>query len=170
MNARQKNLRLGKELLSWVAPDYHPYERGLIWHIAFCAVMFGSAIFFLLWDPQWGWVSAFAFCFVAAVYFWIHKDDNTVHEIKIFENAIQVDEKHIKGWDIFQGYWILEDMHARLLILEYKAKRSDRVVLQLDEMTTKKVKKSMEKTRLEEIPKKEQEEALTQLWIRALKL
>ena len=81
MKARQTNLRLGKELLSWVAPDYHPYERGLIWHIAFCFVMFGSAIFFLVWDPQWGWVSAFAFCFVAAVYFWIHKDDNAMHEI-----------------------------------------------------------------------------------------
>ncbi len=170
MGKEKPKIRLGKKLINWSAPDYHPHERGLLWHIGFCGVMFGSAIFFLWWDKEWGWVSAFTFCFVAAVYFWIHRDAEREHEIEIFENALILDKRNIFPWDKFRGYWILDDIHARLLVFEYSVKRSDRVILQLEEISNSKIHKVLDKANIEELPKNSQKEALTDLWIRALKL
>ncbi len=175
MSKKESNIKrissqnAGKKLLSWYAPDYHPYEKGIVWYTIFLLFIFGCSVFFIFWDPEWGWVSAFTFCFVAAVYIMAHKDGHKMHHIEITERCLLFDDVNCFPWRQFKGYWIMDDHGARVIHFEIEnVNFVKRITLQLEDTDEKKLEKAMEKVKMKHL--EDQEEHFLELWSRVFKL
>lgn len=162
-----QNFDLGNEVFSWQAFDYHPHERGTLWYVVFCAVFFGGALWAILSDPKWGWLTAFVFFVAGGVYFWKHREGEQVHEIQVFENGISIDGQNFPR-NIFHGYWFVIDAGVSVINLELTGDKEEKISLQMGEKSADFFRENFIKIELEEL--REKKESLLDLWIRALKL
>jgi len=162
-------LDFGKKLLSWKAPDFEPYRRGLRWYVTFCSLTFGSALVIFLMDPSTSAVPVFSICVLAAVYLWVHKDGEKEHQICLFEKGLQVAEGKLMPWKDFEGFWFLEDKVSRLLILEHKDWKRGSIRLQLAKTKSEKVNKVFEKLEVIEHLEDKKESGFD-LWSRVFRL
>lgn len=158
----------GKKVVSWKAPDYHPYERGIGWYISFGLLTFGSSLVIYFMDPDSSAVPVASICLMAAFYLWVHRDGEEEHTITIYEHGLQVGERRIMPWRTFDGYWFLEDHHARMLVLESDNWNQDRVQVLLGKSKTDKITKAMDAVDLPHLPDKK--ERAFDLWSRVFRL
>lgn len=163
-----RSLDIGKEILSWTAHDYHPHQRGWIWTTLFSLVFFGGAVVSIWTDPQWGWVSAFAFFIAAAVFFLVHRKGQIDHHAIIFQACLTIDDHTLYTWDSFEGYWFVYDETVSVINFEFAKKKDQKITLQMGTKLPEDFRKALSKVGLEEMPEKE--ESLIDLWSRALKL
>ena len=167
--AEHKNLYdSGKKLFSWTAHDYHPHDRGIAWYIGFSVIFFGIALWALIADPRWGWVTAFSLCIAAAVYLFIHRDGDRDHEVQVYEKGLLVDNKNFIHWDKFAQFWFAYD--STVAIINFDLKKTPEVPkkLQMGEITPDKFREILGMVDLPEAEGKE--ESVLDLWIRVLKL
>ena len=158
----------GEVLYAWEAHDYHPHERGILWMIIFGVVLFGSALFFLWWDPQWGWVTASTFFIVAALYFWTHRNGDETHMVRIFEKGLLIDDRNFFPWDKFAGYWIVYDPTVSVINFQFEGKLDRKITLQMGHTDPDQFRIIFDQLEFPEL--KDHKESLTDLWVRALKL
>ncbi|MCF7918135.1 hypothetical protein K9L27_04040 [Candidatus Gracilibacteria bacterium] len=159
----------GKEIFSWTACNYHPHKRGWLWLTIFCIVFFGSAVLMLFQGGGWGDKLASAtFLLALAMYFYVHKQGNEDHEVRVTERAVFIDNKLI-SLEKLSGYWFVYDETASLLNLQFENKRRDqKIILQMGNQTPDFFRKNFARVDLLELEDKK--EGLLDLWIRALKL
>jgi hypothetical protein len=163
-----RSLDIGKQILSWTAHDYHPHKRGWIWMAIFCLIFFGGAGVAIWTDPDWGWVTAFAFFIAAAVFFLVHRQGQIDHEIHVFENCLTVDNHTLYTWDSFEGYWFVYDDTVSVINLEFSKKKGQKITLQMGSLIPEDFRSAFSRVGLEEMT--DREESLLDLWSRALKL
>ena len=158
----------GVEVFSWTADDYHPHQRGIIWYVAFCSVLFGGAIWSMISDPKWGWLMALSFFLAAAVYFYAHYKGDEAHEVVVFERGLFIDNKLFVN-ENFAGYWILYDETVAIINFQMKSKhREYKISLQMGDNPPEYFRENFAKINLLEL--EDEKENLLDLWIRALKL
>ena len=158
----------GNLIFGWLAHDYHPHQRGILWHIVFCLIFFGGAAWSIHADPKWGWITATAFCVTAAIYFQIHRNGNQDHDIKILEKGLLIDNKIFTGWGQFKGYWFNVDETVSTVIFELKESKKQHVI-QLGQLLPDQIRAALaDIEKFDEL--KNKKEGLLDLWIRALKL
>lgn len=162
----ESNFNPGENVFSWIAHDYHFHQRGIIWYVVFCFLIFGSALYFLFIEPQ-GWLTAFTFFLVAAIYFWTHRNGNEDHEIHFFEKGFLVDNRGFYLWEKIEGYWFLYDETVSIINLKLKNKKNN-IALQMGKNEPEIFRKVLEKLEIEEL--ENEKETLLDLWIRGLKL
>jgi len=158
----------GKKLISWKAPDYHTYDRGIGWYIIFGLLTFGTALITFLTDPASSGIPVACICLVAAFYLWVHREGEVENEVTLYENGIDIDGSRLMSWKDFDGYWFIEDQHSRLLVLESNLWNQDRVRILLGKNKTDKIVKAMEKIELVKMAGKR--ENSFDLWSRVLRL
>lgn len=158
----------GKKLYSWKTLDFHPYERGLGWYISFGFLTFGVALLIYLSDPETSSIPVACICLVAAFYLWVHRDGEKEHRIALYEKCLQVGDSKPISWKDFQGYWFLEDDHSRLLVIEGKSWKQDRVRILLGDSNQDRINKAMEKVGLEYL--EDRKEGGFDLWSRVFRL
>ncbi len=159
----------GKRLYHWKAYDYHPHDRGLIWHICFGLVVFGAAVWSWFYGGDLGWLSSFGIFLGAAVYFWIHKDGNEVHQIEFFEFGFMVDGRDFFPWDKVVGYWILFNETVSVIKFVQRSRMGEQeLTLQLGDAQLTKLKQSLKKIEISELGNRN--EAVLDLWLRVFKL
>lgn len=159
----------GKELYSWVAFDYHPHERGVIWHIIFGLVVFGSAIWAFYSGGNWGWISSFSVFFVASVYLWTHRNGHEFHEIRVFQRGLLIDGKDYFPWEQIMGFWVLYDEYIGVIKFLHKPRVGEReITLQLGNAVKEDLEKALLEAEIEELTDKR--ESLVDLWLRVFKL
>lgn len=178
----QKENPLGDVIFSWRAYDYDPHERGLVWIIIFCVIVFGSAIAFLftgesnpnsslLTDMQTGNIfMAITIFLAAAVYFYTHKDGEAEHDIIVYEKAVQVDMKIIPKKNL-KGFWFIYEDGVSIINLELQDKKyqkDQRIKLQMGNNDPEFFKENFAKIEFPELFDKQ--ESLLDKWIRILKL
>jgi len=163
----KKQQDLGEFLFEWEAFDYQPHKRGVLWYIVFCAVFFGGAIWSILSDPKWGWLTAFVFAVAVSVYFWKHLQLGRTHLIKVFPDNIQIDTDVLPLKNI-SGYWFLVDKGVSVINLELKDKKNRKITLQMGERSVEWFRSQFLKVEISEL--EDRSESLLDLWIRALKL
>jgi len=168
MAKTRKPFDCGKKLFSWTAHDYHPHERGVLWHIIFCAAFFGGSIWAVLADPRWGWVTAFCFCTVAGIYLITHRGGNQDHEVQIFEKGLLIDERCFVHWDKVLKYWFVYDESVAVINFDLKKESNQPIKLQMGDITLDKFREVLTAIPIEEDESKE--ESVIDLWIRVLKL
>lgn len=167
MKQKKNAFDTGHFLFDWEAPDYHQHKRGWLWYVLFCLVFFGGGIFFILNDPEWGWLPAFVFFASAAIYFWKHLDQSRTHTIQIFEKGIVIGEKFF-ALDLFEGFWFVFDPSVAVINFEFKTKKSGKISLQMGDNHPDFFRDNFERINFVELEDKK--ESLFDLWIRALKL
>jgi len=168
MARSQKPFDAGKKLFAWTAHDYHPHDRGVVWHIIFCTVFFGGALWSALSDPQWGWVTAFSLCAIAAIYLFVHRQGSLDHEIQVFEKGMLIDERTFIHWEKIEQFWFTYDDLVSVINFDLKKNANQPIKLQMGEVTPEKFREVMA---LVEQPEAEgKEESVLDLWIRVLKL
>ncbi len=158
----------GEEIFSWVAHDYHPHERGALWYIIFSIIILSISIWSLISEPEWGWITSATILIFAATYFYVHKDGHKDHEIRCFERGILIDGRRYIDWDEFEGFWFIYNETAAILNLEYKGNKDQRVVLQMGANLPDIFQEKLRSLDLIEL--EDRKEALSDLWVRALKL
>ena len=159
----------GPELYSWVAYDYHPHERGLIWHIVFALVVLGSAIWAYYSGGNWGWITSFCIFFMAAVYLWTHRNGHEFHEIRIFRRGLLVDGKDYFPWEQIGGYWIMYDEYIGVVKFLHKLRVGEReITLQIGNAIKEDLEDALIRAELTELEDKQ--ESLVDLWMRVFKL
>ncbi len=156
----------GKLIFTWEAHDYHPHERGWLWIIVFCAVIFGGAGW-ALWNGDW--VMALTFFVVGAVYFFAHRKGEETHHISVFEKELQVDGKFFP-WNTFSGYWFVFDERQAVSVINFQLrdKNDQKITLQMGYLVPDQLREVLEQVELPELVDKK--EGLVDLWVRALKL
>lgn len=155
----------GLELFGWMAHDYHPHNRGLVWYIVFCTIIFGTALWslFILKD----WIMSLVLFLAAAVYFLVHRKGNEDHTVRIFENGLLIDDQKFYNWKEFSGFWFLYDETISVINFQI-AKKDQKIPLQLGELDPETIRNVLKQVDLEEL--EDQTEPLLDLWIRGLKL
>lgn len=167
-NKKSRDFDQGAEVFSWQSYDYHPHKRGIVWYAVFCAVLFGGAVWSMASDPQWGWLMALSFFLAAAVYFLAHRKGDEIHEVKVFERGIFVDNKFIT-LENFAGFWILYNETVSIVNLQFKSKyQNKKISFQMGEELPEFFRENFAKVNLLEL--KDTKESLIDLWVRALKL
>ena len=161
---RSQDVNPGEKLFSWIAFNYHPHKRGLVWYGVFCALFFGSAIWAMV---SGDWVMAFTLFIAVAVYFFIHRKGDEQHEVNVFENGILIDQKYFPI-EKFEGYWFVYDQTVGIVNLQLSGKGDRKISLQTGEHDLSFFRKELKQAGLEELSEKK--ESLIDLWIRALKL
>lgn len=164
--AFKSNFNPGENVFSWIAHDYHPHARGPVWYVVFSVLIFGSAFYFLFFEPQ-GWLTAFTFFFVAAIYFWTHRKGNEDHEVHFFEKGFLIDKREFCFWEKIEGYWFLYDETVSMIHLKLKDKKNN-MALQMGNEKIETFRKVLEKLEIVEL--ENEKESLLDLWIRGLKL
>jgi len=153
----------GTELFSWMAHDYHPHHRGWLWFVIFCLVFFGSAAWaFLSGD----WIMASTLFIAVAVYFWIHRNGNEEHTVRVYEKGIQVDRMYFP-MERFTGFWFCYDPSVSVINLEMGGGKRT-LKLQMGQILPDDFREQFARISLPELMDKK--ENLIDLWIRALKL
>jgi len=166
---RRPHHYLGEELLSWEAHDYHPHERGKMWHLGFILFMITCMWGIMLIDPVQGWISAICFAIVGVVYLLVHQGDHEQHEIRFHEHGLIVNQRHHFDWNRFEGFWFIEDHYSRQIIFEInEPHKKDRVTLMMGDLHRNHFRQALEMTELKEL--KGQREGLMALWFRVFKL
>ncbi len=163
-NQRSQEVDPGEKLFSWTAFNYHPHKRGWIWYAVFCVLFFGSALWALV---KGDWVMSLTLFIAVAVYFFIHRKGDEEHEVQVFENGIQVDQKFLP-MEKFEGYWFVYDQTVSVLNLQLSGKGDRKISLQMGDKSIDFFRTEFEHSELSELPDKK--ETLIDLWIRALKL
>lgn len=123
MGKNKKPFDAGKKLFSWTAHDYHPHERGMVWHVVFCAVFFGGAAWAAITDPKWGWITAFSLCAIAAIYLFTHREGAQDHAVEIYDKGLFIDQSHFLYWDKFEQFWFVYDQDVSVINFDLKKKR-----------------------------------------------
>ncbi len=167
-NTNQVRQKYGISLFSWVAHDYHPHQRGILWYIVFSIAFGGTAAWAFFADEHFGWITSFCILMVAAIYFWTHRNGNEDHEIIGFEKGILIDGRTFFNWDKFEGYWFVYDETVAVVNFEFKGGKGKKITLQLGSVTPEELRVPLKALMLAELPEKK--ESLLDLWIRALKL
>ncbi|PID70341.1 hypothetical protein CSB37_03065 [bacterium DOLZORAL124_38_8] len=162
-----KQQKLGTFIDQWTAYDHYPHYRKPLWYVWFCLLFFGIAALCIWVDPVRGWITALAFFVTAAFYFWTHRNGHETHEIKIYSEALVIQDKIIPFKDIAE-YWFVYDVGVAVLNLEKRKKKAPKISLQMGDKTPDFFRAAFNKTALNE--NTEKKESLTDLWIRALKL
>lgn len=158
----------GKKFYSWKTFDYHPYERGIGWYISFGLLTFGTALMVFLSDPASSGVPVACICLVAAFYLWVHREGEKEQLVTLYENGFELGAFSFMPWKNFDGYWILEDDHSRLLVLESENWKQDRVRILLGDNRTDKINQVMQRIGLEHLEGKK--ENSFDLWSRVFRL
>lgn len=165
---KEESFDPGNLIFGWLAHDYHPHQRGILWYVMFCLIFFGGSIWAVYSDPKWGWVTALAFCITAAIYFQIHRSGNADHDIKFLEKGLLIDNKNFSGWGQFDGYWFNVDETVSTLTFEMKESKKQ-ITIQLGQLFPDQIRSALKS--IEEFGElKSKKESLLDLWIRALKL
>ncbi|MCK5460477.1 hypothetical protein KAI58_00640 [Candidatus Gracilibacteria bacterium] len=155
----------GAEIFSWMAHDYHPHNRGIVWYIIFCTIIFGSAFWSLFIFKDW--IMSLVFFLVAAVYFLVHRNGEENHIVRIFENGLLIDDRQFYNWKQFSGFWFLYD--ETISVVNFQIVKKDRkIALQLGDLDAETVRNELKQVELIEL--KDKTEPLLDLWIRGLKL
>ncbi len=162
-----KDFDPGSVLFSWQALDYHPHSRGWLWYVVFVLIIFGGAGWSIYADPKWGWTTAVVIFLAAALYFWVHRKGDEVHEINVCEHGIFIDRQFLSLEQV-AGYWFVYDETVSIVNIELKGDKGQKISLQMGEQTPDFFRENFERMGIEEIPDKK--ESLVDLWIRALKL
>jgi hypothetical protein len=159
----------GKDIFSWESFDYHPHKRGWVWITIFCCIFFGSGFLMLFQGGGWGdKLAAVTFLLALAMYFFVHRNGEQHHTVRVTERAIFIDQKLIP-LEQFRGYWFVYDQTAALIHLQFKNKRRDhKITLQMGNRVPEFFRQNFLKVKLEELEGKK--ESSLDLWIRALKL
>lgn len=156
----------GRFIFTWEAHDYHPHERGWIWLIVFCLVLFGSAIW-ALWNRDW--IMAFTFFFMGGLYFFAHRNGHETHHINIYDKYLQVD-KRFYPWKDFSGYWFVYEERQQVAVINFQLnkKTDQRISLQMGHLNPVELREILDLINISELEDKQ--EGLVDLWVRALKL
>ena len=158
----------GTEIFSWIAFDYHPYQRGIVWYVVFCSILFGGAVWSMISDPKWGWLMGLSFFLAAAVYFYAHRKGEESHEIRVFERGLFIDNKFFP-MENFAGFWVLYDETVAMINFKFKSKRRNhKISLQMGNELPEFFRENFAKVNLLEL--EDEHEKIIDLWIRALKL
>ena len=167
MAPENKILDSGEKVFGWVAHDYHPHKRGIVWYVVFSLIFFGGAIWACFTDPRWGWVTAFSLCIVAAIYLFIHRDGDQDHEVQIFGKGLLIDGRRFIHWEKISHFWFIYDGEVAIINFDLKKTPDTPIKLQMGEVTPDEFRTVL--TNL--VPEAEgKEESVFDLWIRVLKL
>lgn len=177
------DLQRGAPLFAWRAEDYHPHQRGILWIIVFCVIVFGSALALVLFsgesesgasilsDMKTGNIfMAITIFLAAAVYFYTHRRGDEDHEIVVYEKAIQIDKKTIPLKEV-KGYWFIYEKDVSVINLELKEKKyrkERKIPIQMGEKTPEYFQENFERLLIPELLEKK--EPILDKWIRILKL
>jgi hypothetical protein len=162
-----KDFDPGAIIFSWEASDYHPHKRGWSWFLVFSLVVFGGSGWAIYADPKWGWTTAVVILLTAALYFWIHRKGEEIHEIRVCEHGVFIDRQFVSR-DQIAGFWMVYDETVSVLNLELKGNKNQKISLQMGDRTPDFFQENFERMDLPELTDKK--ESLVDLWIRALKL
>ena len=157
----------GRVIFSWVAHNYHPHQRGIVWMVVFCTVLFGGALWAWVSDPKWGWITSLSFLVAAGVYFWTHRNGDEYHEVVLTEKGVFIDGGSFQAWEKFRGYWFVYDESVAVINFQF-ADKPQKISLQMGEVGPEKFREIFEKAEFPELTG--MKESLTDLWVRALKL
>ncbi len=157
----------GNEVFSWVAHDYHPHERGIVWMVVFCGTFFGGALWSWIADPKWGWITSLCLLIVAALYFWTHKGGDDFHKVILTDKGVLIDNRIFHSWEKFEGFWFIYDETVSVINFQF-VESPQKVSLQMGEVDPEKFREIFEKAEFAELSG--MKEGLTDLWVRALKL
>ena len=167
MSSENRMLDSGNKLFSWVAHDYHPHERGLVWYVMFSLIFFGGAVWAAFSDPKWGWVTSFSLCVVAAIYLFIHRDGDQDHEVQVFEKGLLIDDRRFIHWDKIQQFWFVYDRDVAIINFDLKKTPDTPIKLQMGQVDPEEFREALNRL----IPEAEgKEESVFDLWVRVLKL
>jgi len=155
----------GSQVFAWEAYDYHPHTRGWVWLTLFCVVLFGGAIWALV--SAGDWVMALTFFLVAAMYFWVHRSGEDVHQVRVFQRALVIDQQIIPLEEL-SGYWFVYDPSVAIVNLQLKKLGDRKIALQMGDHDPEYFRTGFGAVDLPELEDKQ--ESLVDLWIRALKL
>ena len=164
----QQNIEPGQPILSWRAFDHQPVQRGWGWYSVFVGILFGGSVWAVWTDPQWGWLMAFTFFALAAVYFWSHRGGNELHDTTIFEKGIVIGDRVFLPKEKIAGYWFVYESGVEILKLELHGRNHRIISLQMGGLEPDFFREQFSKFGIEEI--QDREEALLDKWIRIFKL
>ncbi len=163
-NTRQA-FDLGQLIFDWTAFDYHPHNRGWAWIVIFCLIFFGSGLWALL---SGDWVMAFTLFIAVAVYFYVHRQGDKEHQIRVLKKGIFIDQKFLPR-EKLAGFWFVYDETVSVVNLQLAETRGEqKISLQMGKYDPEFFRSNFNKIDLEELEGKK--EGLVDLWIRALKL
>ena len=157
---------LGKEIFSWKAYDYYPYQRGTTWFVLFCLIVFGPAVWAAFIQD---WIMAITMWIAGACYLFIHRDGVHTHVITIYEDTLCVGKRHFP-WSYFSGYWFVYHPHQQVAVIHFPFKRNpnNEYTLQMGDTTPSELRNALSRAGLRELENKH--ECVMDLWSRVLKL
>ncbi len=160
---------LGEEVFSWETHNYHPHERGKMWHLGFVLFIITCMWGIMLLDEVQGWISALCFALVGIVYLIVHSGEHDEHEVRIHEHGMVIDERHHFDWNHFDGYFFVEDPMSRQIIFEIdRPHKQDKVILMMGDLHRQTFKDALDHTDLKEL--KDGKEGIMRMWFRVFKL
>ena len=166
---KPKNKRVfdpGPLVFAWEAFDYHPHERGWLWYVIWLgALCVGTG--WMFWTGEWS--VALMFLFVAALYYFVHRNGHETHHIHVYKKGIRVD-KTFFGWDRLEGYWFIwnERQGAAIVNIQVKNNGDRKIPLQMGHLTPDELREVFDEVSFPELVEKK--EGLVDLWIRVFKL
>lgn len=164
----RKPIDSGKKIFAWTAHDYHPHERGVVWHVVFIISFLGGALWAALSDPHWGWVTAFCLCIIAAIYLFVHREGVQDHEIQVFEKGLLIDDLRFIHWEKISQFWFVYATDVAVINFDLKKTPDQPIKLQMGDVTPDKFREVLFEVELPEAEGKE--ESAFDLWVRVLKL
>ena len=169
LNIQQnQELDTGKPVFAWRAFDHQPCHRGWLWHVMFCVMLFGGAIWAVWDDPRWGWIVATTFFIAAAVYFWSHRKGNELHDTTVFERGILIGEKTFVFKEKINGYWFVYEQDAEILKIELNGRNKRTYSLQMGHLEPDFFREHLGTFGIEEL--EDRQEPNLDKWIRIFKL
>ena len=161
-------IETGKPVFAWRAFDHQPVQRGWIWYVMFCGILFGGAAWSVFTDPKWGWLMALTFFVSAAIYFWSHRNGNELHDTTVFEKGILIGERKFLPKEKISGFWFAYEPGVEILKIELRGRNKITISLQMGNLEPDFFREHLGTFGIAEI--EDMQEGTLDKWIRIFKL
>ncbi|MFC1616233.1 hypothetical protein ACFL21_03760 [Patescibacteria group bacterium] len=92
-----------KGIISWYAPEFLQYEKGIFWKISALVILFAIIVLGIIYNA---WTFSLVVLTLSAVYYLSHREHPRVVKVTISDVGIKVAERHYPYSQI-KGYWLV---------------------------------------------------------------